>query len=118
MNLKLWLVLSVLFLPACAAHTVRDGSPASDLLALKANAERNLRPRLLPNGKQYCVELATTEGQQDDCAGDLEDGFFLSEQDKARGLAGILKGIERLTLARNPCGWFGRTFKVKCRALP
>ena len=73
MNLKLLLVLIVLFLPACSGRIIKDDSPANDLLALKANAERNLRPRLLPNGKLYCVELTKTEGQQDECAGDLED---------------------------------------------
>ena len=111
MNLKLLLVLTVLFLPACSGRITKDDSPANDLLALKANAERNLRPRLLPNGELYCVELALTESQQDDCAGDLEDGFFASEQDKARGLASVVKGVERLILQRNPCGFFARLFK-------
>lgn len=103
-------------LTACSGQPVKDDSPASDLLALKANAERDLKPRTLPNGKLYCFEDSTTEGKQDTCTGDLEDTLFKSEQDKARGLAGIIKGIERLMLQRNPCGFFRRIFqRSECR---
>lgn len=95
---------------------MRDDSPASDLQAIQANAERDLKPRTLPNGKLYCFEDSKTEGQQDECTGDLEDTLFKSEQDKARGLAGIIKAVERLKLQRNPCGFFKRIFnRSECR---
>lgn len=78
---------------------------------------RALAPRTLPNGKTYCLELAKTEDAQDDCAGDLEDAFFASEQDKtiARGL--FDKIARRLELQRNPCGWWSRniTRRKECQ---
>lgn len=78
--------------------------------------ERALKPRKLPNGKSYCLEISTTERAQDDCAADLEDGFFGSEQDKANGLTLFRKYIRELELARDPCGIFARTFTPgKCR---
>jgi hypothetical protein len=114
-----WLiVLAALFLPACGTQPVRDDSPASDLAALKANAERHLAPRTLPNGKVYCVELAETERAQDDCALDLEDLAYLSEQDKARALVLIRQGVKRLELSRLPtCKWYQLECKGKRRAI-
>ena len=111
MNRLLLIVLAALFLTACAGRTVKDDSPASDLLAFKANAHRTLKPRTLPNGKLYCLELAKTEEQQDDCGGDLEDTLLLSEGDKHDGLLLIDKMVERLTLARNPCGFWANLFR-------
>jgi len=57
------------------------------------------------------MEDARTEEEQDDCAGDLEDGFFLAEQDKARGLSLLDNAIERLRLARNPC----KFYQLQCK---
>lgn len=76
-----------------------------------------LRPRLLSNGKLYCVEDARTEGERDECALSLEDAFYLSERDKAEARAQLLRGIKRVELARAPCGFFARIFSRKsCRA--
>ena len=116
MNRKLAIVLTALFLTACAGRTVKDDSPASDLDAMKSGMKRALAPRTLPNGKTYCAELAQTEKAQDDCLGDLEDGFFLSEQDKARALTLFDRFMERLKLQRNPCGFWKSLFnRQECK---
>lgn len=117
MNLKLLLVLIALSLTACAGRTTRDDSPESDLDSLTTNASRHLSPRTLPNGKTYCLEDARTEQEQDDCAGDLEDGFYASEQDKSRALTLVLKGIDRLRAARMECRWYELTCKRQRREL-
>ena len=111
MNLKLLLVLTALSLTACGTHSVRDDLPASDLDALVTSVGRDLQPRLLPNGKEYCAELARTEKQKDDCTGDLEDGLYASNRDKARGMATLRVGVERIKLSRAPC----RLFDFACR---
>lgn len=73
------------------------------------------KARVLPNGRTYCVELAKTEGTQDECALDLEDAFYLSERDKARMVDLVVKGVERHRRAIQPCGWWKRTFqRSKC----
>lgn len=118
MNLKLLIVLIVLFLPACASLPAKDASSASDLDALLSGARKNLAPRPLPNGKYYCVEDAATESALDACANALEDGKWQSEQDKARGLDGIERGVQRLKLARNPCNWVERTLRFARCASP
>lgn len=111
MNLKLLLVMIVAcLLPGCA-HSVRDDSPASDLDALVSSVSRDLRPRLLPNGKEYCAELAKTERQQDECLGDLEDGLYASNRDKQRAAVTLETGVKRIKLARDPCRWY----EVRCR---
>lgn len=117
MNLKLLLVLSAVLLTGCASPSVRDDSPASDLDALVASVRPDLVKTLLPNGKEYCAELATTERQQDDCLGDLEDGLFSANKDKDRALRTLLKGVARLKLARNPCRWYQLTCRREARAL-
>lgn len=83
-----------------------------------SGARQNLKPRPLPNGKFYCIEDAVTERAKDRCADDLEDGKWQSEQDKARGLDGIERGVERLKLARNPCNWFQRTLRFARCSVP
>lgn len=116
MNLKWLLVLTVLCLSACATPSNRDAATASDLDALVSSVSRDLRPRLLPNGKEYCAELARTEREQDACMGDLEDTVFSSNRDKERAKATLEKGVKRIKLARSPCGWWGRTFnRERCR---
>lgn len=111
MNLRLLLVLIVLSLTACATRSARDDSPASDLDALVANVTRDLRPTLLPNGKEYCAELARTERQKDDCTGNLEDAVFAGNRDKARAESTLRTGVERIRLARSPC----RLLDFECR---
>ena len=113
----LWLVIAALFLTVGCAHSrsvASSGkdSPVSDLDALASNAKKDLAPRHLTNGKLYCMEDAKTEVQQDRCGGNLEDLALASETDKEVGLANLLKGLERIKLRLNPCGWFGRTFKL------
>lgn len=103
--------LTALFLTACAGRTAKDASPASDLHVLRVNVHRTLKPRTLPNGKLYCMELARTEEQQDDCGGELEDALLLSEEDKYLGRLLIDKFIERVELDRNPCGFWARVFR-------
>jgi len=117
MSLRLLTVLIVLFLSACATTSTRGDSPASDLDALEANVNRDLRMTLLPNGKQYCAELATTEREQDECMGDLEDALFNSNRDKQSARQTLGKGIKRLKLARDPCRWWEFRCKREARAL-
>lgn len=108
---KLLLVLCVLFLSGCGTTSVRGDSPASDLDALVSNAKRDLRKTLLPNGKEYCAEDAVTDEQKDGCTADLEDGLFNSNKDKALGLRNLEKGVKRIKLALNPCGFWKRLFR-------
>lgn len=117
MNPKLLLVLIALCLPACGTHSVRDDSPASDLDALVSSVGRDLRPRVLPNGKEFCAELARTERQQDDCMGDLEDVVYASNRDKERGMQTLRNGVERIRLSRNPCRWWQFGCQSRARAL-
>lgn len=117
MNLRLLLVLTVLCLLAGCGRFVKDDSPASDLDALEASVSRDLSPRTLPNGKEYCAELAVTEGQQDRCLGDLEDALFQSNRDKERGMKTLKRGLERIRLSRNPCGWLDWGCRARKRAL-
>lgn len=112
MNLKLLLVLIVLCLSACGTRTVKDDSPASDLDALVSSVSRDLRPRLLPNGREYCAELARTERQHDECTGDLEDALFSANRDKERADKTLRTGVERIKLSRNPCGKVARFFRL------
>lgn len=106
MTLKLLLALTVLFLTGCVSPTVRDDSPANDLDALEANVKRDLQTRVLSNGKEYCAELARTEQAQDECLGELEDGFYASNRDKERAADSLAKGIQRIRHSRNPCRWW------------
>lgn len=71
----------------------------------------DLQRRTLPNGREYCAELARTERQKDDCTGDLEDGFFASNRDKDRARNNLLRGVERIKLARSPC----RALDFRCK---
>lgn len=70
------------------------------------NVRENAEPRLLPNGKLYCVEDAVTEEDHDACALDLEESLWLAEDDKRRMLRTVEQAARRLELARNPCNWF------------
>ena len=111
MNLKLLLVLCAMFLTACATPTVKDDAPASDLDALVSSVSRDLRVRLLPNGKEYCAEFAKTEKAQDECLGDAEDALYQSNRDKQRARQTLETGVKRIKLARDPCRWY----EVRCR---
>ena len=116
MNLKLLLVVIALFLTACAGPSVRGDLPESDLDALQANVNRDLRRTLLDNGKEYCAELALTEEAKDRCTGDLEDALFTSNRDKDRARDTLDRGIKRLKLIRNPCSFWEKLFRNdRCR---
>lgn len=108
MNLKLLLVLCCLSLTACVPRTVKDDSPASDLDVLVANVGKTTRPTLLPNGREYCAELAATEDEQDDCTGDLEDALFNANRNGERTLRTVTDYATRERLRRNPCSWWER----------
>ncbi len=114
MNLKLLPVLLLLCLAACGTHTVRDDSPASDLDVLVANVRKTTAPTLLPNGKEYCAELARTDDEQDDCLGDLEDALYNSNRKGERTLQTVTKFSERERQRRNPCGALRRMFSTRC----
>lgn len=117
MNLRLLLAMMVLFLlPACA-HSVRDDSHASDLDALVSSVERDLKPRLLPNGREYCAELSKTERAQDECLGDLEDALYNSNRDKESGITTLRTGVKRIKLARSPCRWYDLRCRREARKL-
>lgn len=110
-------VLLALCLPACATHSARDDSPSSDLDALAQTVERQLPNRTLPNGKQYCAELATTEGAQDECMGDLEALNLLRHQDRARAITTLRSGVSRIKATRVTCSWWQYRCKIERRAL-
>lgn len=117
----LFVILATSQLLGCAhsnsAVSHGSGSPQTDLTALVSNAKRDLAPRTLQNGKLYCMELARTEKSQDTCGGDLEDTLLGSETDKKVGLSNLMKGIERIRLATNPCKWYQASCKARARAL-
>lgn len=116
MNPKLLLVLTALFLTACAGRSVKDDSPASDLDALVSSVERDLQIRRLPNGREYCAELARTEKEKDECTGDLEDALYVSNRDKERASRTLRTGVERIRLARNPCSFWEKLFRAdRCK---
>lgn len=111
MNLKLLIVLIVLCLTACVGRTVKDASPASDVDALVANVSKTTKPVLLPNGKEYCAELALTEDEQDDCMGDLEDGLYQSNRNGERTMQTVKDYANRERQRRNPCKWW----QLRCK---
>lgn len=117
MNLKLLLVLTCVFLQACSTTTVRDDSPATDLTAILTSVERDLTPRLLPNGKEYCAELAVRQQDQDECTADLEATVWLSNRDKERAMGFLRTAFERVKLSRNPCRWFDIPCHTRAKAL-
>src|SRR5690606_8099305 len=96
MNLRLLLVTLGVYLLVGCAHSNGAGlkgkeSPVTDLDALVSNAQRDLAPRTLPNGKLYCMEESRNEKVQDECGGNLEDTLLSSEIDKAVGLANLVR---------------------------
>lgn len=117
MNHKSLIVLLAMCLTACATPSVRDESPASDLDALVSSVGRDLRPTKLPNGREYCAELARTERDKDECTGDLEDALFTANMDKGRALQTLRKAVERLRLARAPCRFYQLSCKRREKAL-
>src|SRR5690606_22696473 len=111
MNPRLLIVLIALFLTACATRSVKDDAPASDLDALVANVAKTTRPTLLPNGRDYCAELAASEDDQDECMGDLEDALYNANQKAARTRMTVERFVAREHLRRNPCSWWERLFR-------
>lgn len=79
--------------------------------------ERQLPNRTLPSGKQYCAELATTEGEQDQCMGDLEALNLLRVRDRDRALQQLRSGAARIKATRVTCGWWQYRCKVDRQAL-
>lgn len=107
--------LLVLCPNGCATLTANDDLSVSDLQALETTVSGAIAPRTLSNGKTFCAEDAKTERAQDMCLGWLEDGFFLSEEDKARGLRLLKQGVAEIKRARNPCGvWKRLTQPSRC----
>lgn len=115
MNLKLPFALAVLCLTACGPRIVKDDLPASDLDALVANVRKTTTPTLLPNGKEYCAELARNEDEQDDCMGDLEDGLYNSNRKGERTRKTVETFAARERLRRNPCNAWQRVFSARCK---
>ncbi len=109
--------LLALSLAACGTHSVRDDSPSSDLDALVQTVERQLPNRTLPNGKQYCAELAATEGEQDECMGDLAALPLLRVRARDRALHQLRGGAARIKATRVVCGWWQYRCRVDRRAL-
>lgn len=85
-------------------------------MLLKARA--GLAPRTLPNGKEYCIEDARTDAQRDECALDLEDGFFLSNTDKALALKYLERDVQRIKLMLRPCAWYERALRNPACIVP
>lgn len=109
--LRLLIVLILLCLSACGTTSRRGDSPASDLDALETSVARDLRQTTLPNGKTYCGEDAVRQRAQDECVGDLEDALYNSNADKSSALITLRKGIQRIKLSLNPCGFWAQLFK-------
>ena len=118
MNLKLLPVLIVLSLTACATRTVKDDSPASDLDALVSNVRKDGKRVKLPNGREFCAELARTEQDQDDCMGDLEDALFNANERGERQVQTVERFVSGERLRRNPCTWWQRTVSDRARCNP
>ncbi len=112
MNPKLLLVLLVLSLAGCGMHSAKGDLPVSDLDVLAQNVNEDLKPIILPNGKVYCAEESITEEDKDRCTGDLEDAVFQGNKDKARASKTLDRGIQRLKLLRNPCGFWEKLFRA------
>lgn len=93
MNRNLLIAVMCACLTACAASPVKDDSPASDLHALQTTMHQQLAPRTLPNGKTYCVEDSVMLDMYDDCAANLEEYAWLSEDDKRRALRTLDEAI-------------------------
>ena len=111
MTLRLLIVLIALCLSGCVTTSAHDDSPASDLDVLVANVGKTTRPTLLPNGKEYCAELAKTEDAQDDCLGDLEDALYNANRSGERTLQTVQNFAARERLRRNPCAWWERVLR-------
>lgn len=112
-----WLIATIsLSLSSCAISPIRDDSPESDLDALMVTVQIETEARKLPNGKTYCLEDAMSEGARDECALDLEEALWLSNEDKARLKHFLEKSVKTLKLRRQPCGFFKRVFRPSaCR---
>lgn len=100
---KLLVVTLGLCLASCSSLRKREELLASDLAAIQAIVNEELRPRLLSNGLEYCLETALTEGARDECSLELEDALWLSNKDKARTLRFINKAIERIHVDSKNC---------------
>lgn len=84
---------------------------------LLANVAKTTRPTLLPNGREYCAELAKSEDEQDDCMGDLEDALYNANRNGERTKLTVDNFVARERLRRNPCSWWERFMhRARCTA--
>lgn len=117
MNLKPATALIALFLAACATHSGPVALPPSELDSLAQTVERQLPNRTLPNGRQYCAELAETEGEQDECLADLEALNLLRAGDRERAIGQLRRAVNRLKGARMVCRWWEFSCQAERRRL-
>ena len=108
LTLRLLIVAISLCLMGCGSLRVKDGLPASDLEALRSEMHKRLKPRVMASGKTYCIELARNAEQYDDCAADLEEYSWLSENDKKRALEFLDEAIDKLQPVKR---WWHRLFR-------
>lgn len=78
---------------------------------LALNVRQTGRPVLLPNGREYCAELAKNQKEQDACTGDLEDALYNSNRRAERQVRTVENFVTREKLRRNPCGAIKRIFQ-------
>lgn len=81
-----------------------------------SNVKRVGKPVMLPNGKDYCAELARTDADKDECTGDLEDGLFSANKIILNLVWQAVQFTERQRLVRDPCNLAERIFTPdRCR---
>lgn len=72
-------------------------------------------PVLLPNGREYCAELANSQLEMDQCTGNLEDTLYNANRRSERTFETVDKFVRREKLRRNPCGALERIFSARCK---
>lgn len=82
---------------------------------LVTNVKRDGKAVVLPNGKEFCAEFATTEDEQDACIGDLEDGLYVANRKLERQVRTVEAFATGERLRRDPCNALQRAFLKRCR---
>ena len=109
--------LILAFLTSCATSPASGDSHGSDLAALVTGVETLAQPRE-PAGNIKRAEDVSTNGEAWTLLLDLEDVDWLHEQDKERIVEFVQRAVARIQQAREPCGWWRRTFRPStCRPL-